>query len=126
MPSSRAMIVIGALLLATGTLYAGSAVRIPPAEGLTAIAVLVIGVALLLVGALRQPTTVQLIAAGAVLQLVGGLLLIVGTAELPAGFVAAGIGFSAVGFWLLLSGVIAAAVKLALHERSPDRAEVSG
>lgn len=117
MTSPRALAAIGAVLIVVGTLFTLATPTMAPGPALSALAALGLGLVALLTGVIRMATTTTLIVAGAFLQLGGALLLITGQPRVPPGFVAVAMALSASGFLLLLTGVIAAGVKLALRER---------
>jgi hypothetical protein len=116
-----ALVAVGGLL--AGVLYGiGVPGTLAPWLGWTFVASIAGGIAFLVAGAIRSASTTMLIVVGAVLQAFGGGSLVVGprmaTRSVP--FLAV-LLISAIGFWLLLTGVIGAGVRLGTRERDDSR-----
>lgn len=128
MRTPRTMLQVGVVLLGVGGLLAGVLYGIgvrgllAPVIGYTFLASLAGGVALLVAGAIRSASTTTMIVVGAALQLLAGGFLFLGprvlTRSVP--FLAVMV-LTAIGVWLVLTGVIGVGVRLGMRERDESR-----
>lgn len=124
MTRTRVLLLGGGGLVIVGTVLLVAALPRPPIGiAVTSVVLSAIGLVLLLAGVITAGSTKAMLVCGAGLQLVGTAIFAWAQPRPEPVVVLVAFLLGAVGFWFLLTGVVAAGVRIGTREAAVERGE---